>query len=169
MSKEPVVSPAVDIALGQSEFIWKGPLYKRTTVPVWYYVVLVIIALALGAGFYVANQPLSIVVVAAALLFFLTHANEVPKAHRYTVSTNGIGIEDQTFSFTDLKSFWISDSPTIVTLYIEQAGRSLFPLSIPIRHNDVDGIRALLRNNLPESKRRGDLWIDIFARITGIN
>ncbi len=163
-----VKSPAADITPGKAEYIWKGPIYDKTAVPVWYYVILVVISLALSVAFYFAKQPLSIVVIAAALLFFLTHANEVPKAHRYTVNDKGVTIEAVLYGFQDLKNFWISDTGKVVTLYLEQAGRISIPLSIPIRLADVDGIRALLRNHLPESRRQSDLLIDILARMTGI-
>ena len=164
-----IKSPAGEITAGKGEFIWKGPIYKKTTVPVWYYVILIVIALLLAGGFYLANQPLSIVVVAASLLFLLVHANDVPKAHRYQISDDGITIEDNTFTFQDLKSFWVSDEGILATLYVEQLGRFSLPLSIPLKPADTQGIRTILRKHLPESRRRGDLLIDILARMTGIN
>jgi len=166
---EDVKSPVDEITPGKSEYIWKGPIYEKTSVPAWYYVVLVLLAVALGAGFYFANQPLSIVVVAAALLFLLVHANEVPRAHRYSITDESIAIEDTTFDYHDLKSFWISDAGRLATLYVEQVGRFVLPLSIPLKPADAPGIRTMLRRHLPESRRRGDLLIDIMARLTGLS
>ena len=160
--------PISDITAGKQEFIWKGPLYEKASVPVLYYVLLVLIGVILGAVFLYLNQPLSAIVVAASLFFFLTHANEVPKAQRYSITQKGVGIENNEFSYGTLKSFWLSEGPKFNTLYIEQAGRFSFPLSIPIQRTDVPGIRSLLRRHLPESRRTGELFMDTIARLTGL-
>ena len=160
--------PVKDIRPGKHEFIWKGPLYEKTAVPVWYYVLIILIGVVLGAVFISMSQPLSVLVVAASLLFFVTHANDVPKAFRYTITDRGIGIDSNEFSYGVLKSFWMSESPTINTLYVEQLGRFSIPLSIPISRADVAGIRSLLRQHLPESKRTDELFMDTIARLTGL-
>ena len=157
-----------DIRSGRQEFIWKGPLYEKITVPVWYYIALVVIGVGLGAIFFWLDQPLSAIVVASALLFFLTHANEIPKTLRYSISVKGIQIEDSMYIYNGLKSFWISEKPRLCTLYVEQSGRLSFPLSISIRQSDVSGIRTFLRQHIPESKRQGELFMDVMARLTGL-
>jgi len=169
MAKEPNSSTASDIAPGKAEYIWKGPLYKKTSLPALYYVLLIIIGLVLGGVFYWLNQPLSIIVVATALLFFLTHATEVPKALRHTVNSDGLGIEEKFYEYDRLKSFWVADHAVGLTLYVERLERLSFPLSIPLERANALAIRNLLRQHLPESKSRGELFIDIINRITGLS
>lgn len=162
-------SPATDIAAGKREYIWKGPLADRPARGAGYYMLLVGAAAVLAAAFFVAHQPLSVLVIAAALLFFVTHANEAPKTHRYSVTADGISIEDTPHAYADLKSFWIADHRAGSTLYVERLGRLTLPLSIPLQQGDVAGIRAFLRQHLPESKQRGELRADRLARLMGLN
>ena len=168
MTKQ-ATSTAHDIAPGKAEFIWKGPLYQHTSLPATYYVVLVFIGLALGGLFYWIHQPLSMIVVAAALLFFLTHAPDVPKALRHTVDADGIGIEGARYPYDRLKSFWIAEHPAGLTLYVERNERLSFPLSIPLERVNASGLRTLLRQHLPESKSRGELLTDVINRMTGLS
>ena len=169
MTKESNSSTAGDIVPGRAEFIWKGPLYKKTALPAMYYGLLVVIGLVLGGLFYWINQPLSMIVVAAALLFFLTHAPDVPKALRYTIDAAGIGIEEVRYPYDRLKSFWIAEHATGLTLYVERLERFSFPLSIPLESANVVGIRSLLRQHLPESKSRGELLTDVINRVSGLS
>ncbi len=169
MANEQAASAAHDIAAGRTEFIWKGPLYKSTSLPAAYYVFLVLLGLGLGGFFYWIDQPISMLVVAAALLFFLTHASDVPKALRHTIDTEGIGIENERYPYDRLKSFWIADHPTGLTLYVERLERFSFPLSIPLERTSALAIRALLRQHLPESKSRGVLLIDVINRAMGLS
>lgn len=169
MLKEQGRSAAADITAGKNEFIWKGPLYTRTSPRAGYYVFLIVLGVALGGFFYWIHQPISMMVVAAALLFFLTHATEVPKALRHTVDATGIGIDDARYPYEQLKSFWIADHPAGLTLYVERVERLRFPLSIPLERGTALGVRALLRQHLPESKSRGELLVDVVNRIMGLS
>lgn len=162
-------SPAADIAAGKSEYIWKSPVGDRPSRGTWYYIALVALAAVLAGAFFWVGQPLSVLVVASALLFFLTHANESPRAHRYAVNADGIAIEKRQFEYATLKAFWIAEHAGGVTLYADRLGRLTLPLSIPLQPDDVAGIRGLLRQHLPESKQRGELMADVVARITGIS
>ena len=169
MSKDDQKSTATDIVLGKAEYIWKGPLYKKTNLPPTYYILFTVVGLVLGGFFYWIHQPLSIIVVAAALLFFLTHAPDVPKALRYTINSDGIGIEDLKYSYDQLKSFWMAEHVVGITLYVERLNRLSFPLSIPLESASALGVRNLLRSHLPEVKSRGELLIDVINRVTGMN
>ena len=108
------------------------------------------------------------IVIAAALMFFLTHAAEQPKVHRYQISDGGVAIEDTTVEWDELKTFWIVENDVVAKLYAERIGRFALPLSIPLQRADSAGIRALVRTHLPESKQRGEPLADVLARLTGI-
>ena len=169
MVKEQAASTADDIVPGKAEYIWKGPLYQQTSLPALYYAVLIVAGLGLGGFFYWIDQPLSMLVVAAALLFFLTHAPNVPKTLRHTVNAAGIGVENSWYDYDRLKSFWIAEHAAGLTLYVERLERLSFPLSIPLESGRASAIRNLLRQHLPESKSRGELLTDVLNRLTGLS
>lgn len=126
------------------------------------------IAIGLGVLFFWLHQPLSILVVAAALLFFVTHIGQPGPVHHYRLTADQLSVDNQEHRLQDFKSFWIVPAAPTPLLYLDRIGRLSLPLMVPLRPADVDAIRSLLKVQLPESTKRTEPLADLLARMTGI-
>jgi hypothetical protein len=129
---------------------------------------MVIVAGGLAALFFWLHQPLSIMVVAAALLFFVTHIGQAGPVRHYQLTAEQLTIDNTEYRLQDFRRFWIVPAAPTPLLYLDQIGRLSLPLMVPLRPENVELVRALVNAELPESARRTEPLADLLARITGI-
>lgn len=89
----------------------------------------------------------------------LMHALQTPKILRFEINTTGIRIDQETWSFSDLKAFWIEDNkqyhiPSRVLFETDGVITTMLSLPLPIEtdQQDIHDIHEELVKILPERK-----------------
>lgn len=89
----------------------------------------------------------------------LLHALQKPKILRFEINTTGIRIDQEVWSFSDLKSFWIEDNkefhiPSRILFQTDALIATILSLPLPIStdQHDLHAIHEELVKILPEKK-----------------
>ena len=89
----------------------------------------------------------------------LLHALQAPKILRFEINTTGIRIDQETWSFSNLKAFWIEDNkehhmPSRILFETESLVSVTLSLPLPIEINqkDIHDIHEELVKILPEKR-----------------
>jgi hypothetical protein len=89
----------------------------------------------------------------------LMHALQAPKILRFEINTTGIRVDQETWSFSDLKAFWIEDNkeyhiPSRILFQTDDimAATVIVPLPIETDQRDIHDIHEELVKILPEKK-----------------
>lgn len=97
-----------------------------------------------------------ILVATAALLM---HALQKPKKLRFEINTTGVRIDQQSWSFSTIKSFWIEDNkefhiPSRILFETEMMTSPILSLPLPIEtdERDIHDIHEELIKILPEKQ-----------------
>lgn len=89
----------------------------------------------------------------------LMHALQAPKMLRFEINTTGIRVDQETWSFSDLKAFWIEDNkeyhiPSRILFQTDDimVATVVLPLPIETDQKDIHDIHEELVKILPERK-----------------
>lgn len=89
----------------------------------------------------------------------LMHALQAPKILRFEINTTGIRIDQETWSFSTLKSFWIEDNkeyhiPSRILFQTDGMIATMLSLPLPIEtdQKDIHDIHEELVKILPEKR-----------------
>jgi hypothetical protein len=89
----------------------------------------------------------------------LMHALQKPKRLRFEINTTGVRIDQETWSFSTLKSFWIEDNkeyhiPSRILFQTDGIVATMLSLPLPIEtdQKDIHDIHEELVKILPEKK-----------------
>lgn len=89
----------------------------------------------------------------------LMHALQKPRILRFEINTTGIRIDQEKWSFSDLKSFWIEDNkefhiPSRILFQTDGIVATMLSLPLPIEtdQQDIHDIHEELVKILPEKK-----------------
>ena len=130
----------------------------------WYVYAGIAAALLLLYAFRSRNFLFAVIVVMVAMILYLRHTRS-PSRMTCTLTERGVILEEHFISYEDLRNFWVvDDAGPWGTLYVHHRG--VRPrLVIPIRDQEADAVRAILRKYLPEEKDADEPASDVFARI----
>lgn len=129
---------------------WEAPEeinYQRSSS---WYTIIIAIALALIGIFIWMKQYTAVAVMVAIVLVLFSQAKTKSKIVRYTLTPEGINFKEKTFSFENLKSFWISQGLTYPKLIVEKTGRFATPITIYLTKININELRDFLLQYLPE-------------------
>lgn len=107
-----------------------------------------------------------LLVVASILTAFVVYiyAKKEPKKIKFSISGNGVQIDQIVYKFEDLKSFWIFYEPGKVKEISLRSKKAFMPyIKIPLGDQNPAEIRRLLLKFLPEKKQRESI-IDEWTR-----
>lgn len=102
----------------------------------------------------------------------LMHALQAPKKLRFEINTTGIRIDQEVWSFSNLKAFWIEDNkeyhiPSRILFETEGSIATMLSLPLPIETNqqDIHDIHEELVKILPEKKISESLFQKVLEYI----
>ena len=131
-------------------------IYKKKS-PDWFWVV-GIIAVAIAIISLLYNNILFALFVVLGAFTLMMYAAKQPRVVSFSVDEQGIKINNASYPFLSIKSFWIHRYETGDVLIIE-SGKALTPyFHIPITKDaSTEHIREILLKNLPEKEHRESL------------
>lgn len=103
-----------------------------------------------------------IAILMAIFLIFMMQTNNKEKI-KYAILRGGIKIGKETFPWRNLKSFWIFEN--IPQLYIKTKGNLVQNISLPIEEKNIEKIREILLDFLPEKETTISLSEIIFKKL----
>lgn len=162
----PVAAPSAQHPV-PSTLSWEAPEYHlqpKTTA--WYVGVGVLLALLLFAAF-LMRSFLSGVVFALLGLLVLLYSERPPRTARFTLSEEGVRINDRFYPYRELGGFNVVESPT-GPLALVRSRRLVMPLlHIPLGEHAAEAIRARLRPHLTEDQDLRESLADLIAHRLG--
>lgn len=132
---------------------WKAPefiFYKKSA---WWYIVVVIVGLGLGALFYYLDNLLAIIAVLLTMIVLLIIGNQKPKEKNYTLTQNGIIIDNKETAYTDFKSYYVTYIENIATLHLEKAKKISAPITILLLNVNESQVIEIISKNLSENTK----------------
>ena len=109
-------------------------------------------------SFMFANITFGVLILIGTLALLL-HALQPPKVLRFEINTTGIRIDQESWSFANLKAFWIEDNkefhiPSRILFQTDGAVTTMLILPLPIEtdQRDIHDIHEELVKILPEKK-----------------
>jgi len=165
-----------DTAVGQPRFVfdyspvsWEGPLYyMHGTKRVAIIATVVMLALAIGAFFLNAGI---ITVVLFVLLggMVLLNANKQPPPAHFTVTPTEVIVNDTTYRYEDIKSFWIDYIPGLDVHELSLQLSSWYKpyVKIPLQALDPVQIREILIEFILEEEHKETIG-DVLTKKIGL-
>jgi hypothetical protein len=149
---------------GQPLFSWQALEYIHyEKSSLWYLTILVSAVLAIGITIYFAihsrnwgNWILIPVIIMLVVVLF-QYSKRKPNVRNYSLSENGIKIDNKVYLFKQLKSFWFIESSEETSLNFQPLKRLSLIITIPLADVKIDDLRLILGQYLPEEKREEDL------------
>ena len=133
----------------------------------WYLIAAIILLLVLVYAIYVGRWLLGGVTVMVGVVLYLS-GRMSPEKVSCRIDGQGIVVGHQTFAYDQLKTFWISTTPTTIKLNLISVGRFTPVISLLLKAGMEEEVRGTLGNRLPESKNRQDDWVDRINRFLRI-
>ncbi len=157
-----------DDAKSPPKFNWEAPSFYYN--PQKKYLALLVIALMAGAAallFYNRDMLLAIFLMLSSLVLIL-YANKKPDMSKIRVDQTGVSINDRTYYYRELKSFWIDYTPHGPKELSLEASKWYLPhIKVSLEQEDPIELRALMVNFVPERVHEQSL-IDFIARKLGL-
>ena len=110
-----------------------------------------------------------LLVIATILTVFVVYiyAKKEPRKIKFSISGNGVQIDQVVYRFEDLKSFWIFYEPGKVREISIRSKKAFMPyIKIPLGEQNPAEVRRLLLKFLPEKKHKESV-IDEWTRKSG--
>ena len=151
------------------EFFWEAPLFYHNSQKK-YFAFTVIAGLFAGAGamIFFHKNTLTVVSMIMSALVLILYTNKKSEMSQISINELGISIDNQPYSYKELKSFWIEYAlGDIKELSLESKKWYLPYIKISIENQNPMELRAMLSNFLPEKEHEVSL-IDLFAQKLGM-
>lgn len=161
-TKEPVKRIGKVTMSGTPIFEWKSAEFLRQERDGGWYIAATGIFLLVEVSL-IWIQQWTGVILAAIAFFYLIFAGLKPKNHSCQIYEKGVVLDDQVFSFSEFKSFWIAFS-VIPKLYLQHQGRFAGQVVMPLGDIELEKVRAFVGQHLPEDEGRGEDLADIINR-----
>ncbi len=164
-SKKEEMRPARD--LQKSDMIeWSALEYEaRERTQGWYIfmggaaTLLVILGILAGSYFFIAFVLLAFVVM-------VMYAKRSPRRMDFSITSEGIRAGTKFYRMSDLKSFWIFNSPNAKELSLEVKSGFMPFLRFPLGDTNPEEVKRVLLNFIPEEEHK-ELMTDQIARGLG--
>ncbi|MEX2090662.1 MAG: hypothetical protein WD989_00820 [Candidatus Paceibacterota bacterium] len=165
---EPTPPPEPDFAKSPPSFLWEAPSFYYN--PQKKYLAMIVIALVAGAVTllsYHQDMLLAIFLMLSSLVLVL-YANKRPDISKVKVDQAGVSINEKTYYYKELKSFWIDYNPNgLKEISLESKNWYLPHIKVSLEKEDPIEIRSLMVNFVPEKIHEQSL-VDFIARKLGI-
>ncbi|MBI2068912.1 MAG: hypothetical protein HYT67_02335 [Candidatus Yanofskybacteria bacterium] len=166
---EIIAAPAkMDEAKSPPRFQWNAPSFYYN--PQKKYLALIVIALMAGAVallFYDRDMLLAIFLMLSSLVLVL-YINKRPGVSKIRVDQTGVSINDRTYYYRELKSFWIDYTPYGPKELSLEARKWYLPhIKVSLEQEDPLELRSLMVNFVPERVHEQSL-VDFIARKLGL-
>lgn len=122
--------------------------------PGWYLLLAGSILALCGLVFIFTQDIISVVAIAVVVILYLIITNSKPRQRSYTVTEQGISIDDKFYPFNDFKSFTVSQEGAIGCVTFLPLKRLMPELTIYFAPNDADRIIDNLARSLPNDQRK---------------
>lgn len=144
---------------------WVAPEYIHQTKNKWWYISIALIGIVLAGIFFWLKryEAIAIAILAPVVLMLMTR--EKNREIKYTVAREGIGLNDQFYPFDNFRSFWVVTTPPTPKLYLETTKKLSPHLTIFLMRVNIDKVRDLLKEHLPEQEGNKEILHDQIARI----
>jgi|SRR3989344_3708847 len=151
-----------------ARFEWEAPSFYYN--PQKKYLALVVIILLCSAGviiFYRMDTLTAILLILSSVVLIL-YANKKPTISRVVVNNTGIIIDNHTYYYKELKSFWLDYHPNGLKEISLEARKWYMPyVKISIENQNPLEIRSLIINFVTEKEHEKSL-IDLISRKIGL-
>ena len=103
------------------------------------------------------------ILAAVATFMFTSITQSKPKNIESALFEKGVVVEGKAYDFTSFKSFWIAVGE-ITKVKLQTNGMFAGQISMPIKDDEVEKVRALLSAHLPEEQLKGEDLTDTINR-----
>ena len=145
---------------------WSGFEYEPRAYSQRWFITLGGIALALVLFGIVAKSWFFITFVVLAFFVILMYAKRAPRELTFSISSSGVGVGNQFYQFSQLKSFYIIESREFPELSLETSKHLQPFIRIPLEEVAGKDIKELLGRFLP-LKEHPEFFTDQIARKIG--
>ena len=136
---------------------WTAPEFTEYDKKPSWYASIAIVGVILIIFFIFTKIYAGAAVMIAAMLVLFSQATIKPKNTQYSISSEGISINDKLIPMDKLKSFWIVQTDTLPRLYIVRVGKISLPISVYLKDVNEANIKNILTKYLPEENDGGEL------------
>lgn len=146
---------------------WTAPEFKKYKKgKKWFVLPVLIASVVIIAAILLKNLLLVIATILTVFVVYI-YAKKEPRKIKFSISGNGVQIDQVVYKFEDLKSFWIFYEPPEVKEISIRSKKAFMPyIKIPLNDQNPAEVRRLLLKFLPE-KRHKESVIDEWARRSG--
>jgi len=142
---------------------WVAPEFTRyEKSKIWFILLGIISATLIIIALLMKNFLFALIIFMAAFLIYVQGLKH-PRKIKFTISEEGLTIDEKTFHYSELKSFWIFEEPGIRILSVITKKLIQPQLSIPLEDQSPEIIRKALIRFIPERKQEETLT-DIITR-----
>jgi hypothetical protein len=143
---------------------WSAPEFTKYEKDFsWFAITGIIAAIIFAISLFTKNYVFAIVIILSVFSLYIWSQKE-PRKYKFKINPKGITIGKNTYSYDNLKSFWIFyDPPKIKYLSVESKKIIMPRIVIPIGEEDPNKIRELLIKFLPEKEQEESLT-DVLGR-----
>jgi hypothetical protein len=133
----------------------------------WYLVVAIVLLLVLIYTIYFGRWLLAAVVVMVGVALYLS-GRMSPEKVSCRIDNQGVTIGNRTFSYDQIKNFWVSKTAGTSKLNLISTQRFMPVISVLVKSESEGMIRTVLSSRLPESKNQQEDIIDRINRFLRI-
>lgn len=147
-------------------FKWTAEEYEYfEKTPEWFWVIIIISA-ALSAVFFILDNFLLGILVFLSGVTLALYGIKKPRIIEFSITSQGIKIENKIFIYSDLDSFWVHYSPPFYKLLTLKSKKIFMPfLSIPLGDVDPNVVREILIKFIKEKQQEEPFLDNIMKRM----
>ncbi len=144
---------------------WEGPEFENVSHDTQWYMALAVILLLIIIYAVIINSPLMAITFILIGVVAYIQIQKEPRHLVFSVTSIGILVGDELFSFDDIESFWIFYTPPhTYVLSLAMRNRLLPHVRIPLHGVDPVELREILIEFIPEERQEMGL-IDTIERL----
>lgn len=141
---------------------WEAPEFTYYKKGGLWMALVVLAALIFVSLFFLERNWSALAVTVLGAIVFVQQARVKPKMIRFSLDDEGFHEGARLYTWSELKSFWVSDRPgPLDHLYLETTARWLPVRTIHLANIDPQELRARLSYHLPEHTTRGEALADL--------
>ena len=150
--------------VGTVRYEWTAlefPRVERTRV--WYLVAGLVGLGLLAYTIYTRQWAGTAVVLMISVVVYLM-GRVTPRTFIHRLTSRGVEVGDKFYPYTQLRAFWVVNTPSSRTLNLISAKKFSLLLTLQLEGADVEKVREVLLEFLPEEPGRGEDVIDRVGR-----
>lgn len=128
-----------------------------------WYVTVFCLGVILAIGMYFFIDIIGSVVVMFMAIGLIVYGKFKPRNLRYTVSSHGISIGENDYSYSEFRSFSLAASEGVNSILLVPMQRFMVPVTIYLAPENVQQVIQVLSQHLPNQQREPDLLDKVTA------